>query len=147
MAMPTVFFDRFTIGDGCWQWTGRVDSDGYGRTSTGGHNFAHRLSYEIFIGPIPKGLTLDHLCRNRACVNPTHLEPVSMRVNALRGMGWAAIHARQTHCRQGHPFDQANTRPSVNRYGFPVRDCRACSSAASRRYRARMKTAVMAGMP
>jgi hypothetical protein len=71
--------------------------------------FGHRVSYEAFKGPIPDGLTIDHLCRNRACVNPEHLEPVTMRVNCLRGESPAAVHARKTHCPKGHEYSAENT--------------------------------------
>jgi hypothetical protein len=73
------------ISEGCWCWRGVIDRWGYGRITIGGRvGFAHRMSYEAFVGPIPDGLQIDHLCRNRACCNPEHLEPVTGLVNTRR---------------------------------------------------------------
>jgi hypothetical protein len=116
--------DHYHIApNGCWEWEGSKWK-GYGRINVDGRpRGAHRVLYEAIVGPIPPGLTLDHLCRNRSCVNPDHLEPVSMRVNTLRGIGPAAIHAAQTECIHGHPFDEANTYRKRN----GSRDCRTCN--------------------
>jgi hypothetical protein len=83
---------------------------------------AHRWSYEALVGPIPPGLEIDHLCRVRNCVNPSHLEPVTKAVNILRGESMSARHARQTHCKSGHPFDAENTRMTTD----GQRRCRTC---------------------
>lgn len=96
-----VEIDRET---GCWNWTAHTLS-GYGQLD---HRAAHRFSYEHHIGPIPDGLQIDHLCRNRRCVNPEHLEPVTQRENILRGEAPAAYLARQTHCKRGHEFTSDN---------------------------------------
>lgn len=116
--------------DGCWEWTKRRNEHGYGNVSVGsakdGTNrvkLAHRVSYECFVGPIPDGLTIDHLCRNRACVNPEHLEPVTHRVNVLRGTAQAAFNARKTHCLRGHEFTPENTYWQA---GGRKRSCRVC---------------------
>jgi len=110
---------------GCWEWLGFITLNGYGRTNFPGvkTRLAHRLVYELLVGPIPDGLTLDHLCRNRSCVNPAHLEPVTMKVNTLRGESFAAKNARKTHCKRGHEFTTANTYiiPSTG-----SRQCRPC---------------------
>lgn len=108
---------------GCLLWTGQIDKAGYGRR---GGRLAHRLVYEMEVGPVPDALPLDHLCRVTRCVNPLHLEPVSQRENLLRSpLTFQGRNARKTHCPQGHPYDEANTyRPP--RGG---RICRACSRA------------------
>lgn len=120
-------FLRRALGRDCWNWPARVDRDGYGRVMWNGRScLAHRVAYEVMSGPIPDGLQLDHLCRNRACVNPAHLEPVTQAENAARG-----VYARQTHCVAGHEYTPENTylRPNGNR------DCRACIRERSRRHR------------
>ncbi|MFD9789638.1 HNH endonuclease signature motif containing protein [Streptomyces sp. NPDC059070] len=117
---------------GCWEWTGHIKPNGYGQVRVGDrkHN-VHRLAYEVLVGPIPPGLVIDHLCRNRRCLRPDHLEPVTQRTNVLRGEGPAARNARSTHCVQGHTFDAVNTyvRPNGSR------DCRSCNADRNRRRR------------
>lgn len=94
--------------NGCWNWTGFLHN-GYGKICEDRKSrLAHRISYRIFKGPIPERLELDHLCRNTKCINPTHLEAVSHRVNVLRGNGATAKHARQTHCIRGHKLSGDN---------------------------------------
>jgi hypothetical protein len=103
---------------GCWEWTGRITPQGYGTISLAGKSHrAHRLSYEALVGPIPDGLGLDHLCRNRPCVNPDHLEPVTQSVNTKRGFGIGTKHSMVTHCPKGHEYDEFNTyeRPDGGR--------------------------------
>ena len=113
--------------DGCWIWMASRDSLGYGQINKGRHGEgvirAHRVAYELLVGPIPEGLELDHLCRVRACLNPTHLEPVTHRENVLRGTSPVARLARQTHCIHGHPLSGANLylRPDTG-----ARQCKAC---------------------
>lgn len=116
--------------DHCWFWTAAVNRNGYGLigVTVDGHRktrLAHRVSYEAFIGPIPDGMVLDHRCRNRACVRPDHLDPVTQEVNVRRG----ASTERRTHCGNGHEFTKANTRW--------VRVCITCSDAATERWKAR----------
>ena len=90
----------------CWLWTGSFS--GYGRIAEGGRYsktlLAHRVAYELLVGPIPEGLTIDHLCKNTRCVNPTHLEVVTFGVNVLRGDTVTGNNARKTHCNNGHPL-------------------------------------------
>lgn len=108
--------------DGCWWWIGARAAWGYGIMSVNRHVLrAHRAVYEAYVGPIPDGLTLDHLCRTPRCVNPAHLEPVTMRENVLRGATIPAANARRTHCSHGHPYNEQNTRYRGNR-----RECRVC---------------------
>lgn len=112
---------------GCWEWTAYRDDDGYGKfkVRAGFQQAAHRTSYELFVGPIPDGLQLDHLCRNPGCVNPEHLEPVTCEENIHRGDA-GQHNAAKTHCPQGHPYDEKNTRYGVQRRGRAIRQCRAC---------------------
>src|SRR5262245_23865205 len=109
--------DKVSMGyqDACWSVEGSGNGKGYRQVQWDGRlRYAHRVTYEILRGPIPAGLTLDHLCRNRGCCNPWHTEPVPNRVNVLRGQGHTARNARRTHCTHGHPFDEANTRHGRN---------------------------------
>lgn len=107
---------------GCWLWP--TDEKGYGYSWDGKKKMrAHRMSYEVFRGPIPTGLPLDHLCRVTCCVNPYHLQAVTIRENTMRGIGPAAWNAAKTHCKNGHPFSPENTH--VDRLGKRV--CRTCA--------------------
>jgi HNH endonuclease len=119
----------------CWEWQGCWASDGYGKVQLDGRGVgAHRVAWELTNGPIPAGLTIDHLCRNRRCVNPAHLEAVTQQVNVLRGTSSAAVNARRTHCVNGHEFTPENT------YLYNDgrrRVCRTCIFDRTRRYRRR----------
>lgn len=98
------------VPSGCWQWRRSLDSNGYGLIRVAGKTQkAHRVVYELEVGPIREGLVLDHVCRNRGCVNPTHLEVVTQQVNILRGEGLAAVQVQRTHCPKGHAYDDVNT--------------------------------------
>ena len=117
---------------GCWIWEGRLSPDGYAQTELmNGNRRVHRILYEVYRGPIPQGLTLDHLCRVRCCVNPGHLEIVSRGENTLRGFAPPAVNARKTHCRMGHEFTLENT--SLRKDGS--RNCKVCNLAISRRWK------------
>lgn len=111
-----------TYHTGCWSWPGR-ESFGYGRVEMDGRVLmVHRVVYERLRGPIPDGLCLDHLCRNRYCANPDHLEPVTQRENTLRGVGVTARNARKTHCLNGHEFDYISPKRGGRR-------CLTCNKA------------------
>lgn len=102
----------------CWLWTAGQRSTGYGSFHNGEKNVsAHRFAYEMQVGPIPHGMVLDHLCRTRLCVNPSHLEPITNAENVLRGVGHTAINARKSHCNKGHEYTPSNTytRPGGGR--------------------------------
>ena len=120
----------------CWEWSAGVGWNQYGRFWCNGKTLkAHRVSYEMLVGPIPKGLTIDHLCSNPRCVNPAHMEPVTMRENVMRGDTPAARNASKTSCVNGHPFDETNTYIT----SLGNRFCRACNKERSRRYRSYKK--------
>lgn len=112
---------------GCWLWTGSTHTKGYGYTSLRGRARAHRLTYEVLVAPIPHGLVLDHKCRVRCCVNPAHLEPVTHRVNLMRGETLAAANANKSVCVNGHEFTPENT--FIHHHGpnrAPTRGCIEC---------------------
>jgi hypothetical protein len=130
-------------GGDCWEWQGSLDAYGYGRFGHGkrwGTTAAHRISYFVLVGAIPRGLQIDHLCRVRHCVNPVHLEPVTSQVNTLRGNSVQAANAAKTHCEHGHEFTVNNTYWSRGRW----RKCRTCHRIQNRTRRAR---AAIGGTP
>jgi hypothetical protein len=127
------FLSKVNKTDACWLWLGAIDRDGYGRfdrphDSWGGS--AYRFAYEHWVGPLIKGMSIDHLCRVRACVNPAHLEQVSGPINKQRGLP-----SLLTYCTHGHPFDEANTY--WRRTGG--RGCRTCHRDSARERMRRMR--------
>jgi hypothetical protein len=121
----------------CWLWTSSLNRYGYAEMKINGRSrMAHRVAYELLVGPIPDGLQLDHLCRVRYCVNPAHLEPVTSAENTRRGESFAATNGSKTHCKRGHAFDDENTylwRGS--------RICKACRVDYSRERKRRIRAA------
>lgn len=138
------FLVKVNFTEDCWEWTATKNPKGYGRFRVGKVRQAHRWLWEQVVAPIPEGLELDHLCKNRGCVNPDHLEPVTHQVNvarakpnsvALKAM-WAERHAEQTRCSKGHEFTEENTAWYRNR-----RQCRTCNRDYRRQYNAARRAA------
>lgn len=128
--MAETFWSRVEKTDSCWLWRGAIGSGGYGTFSFRRVTYrAHRIAFVLAGGAIPLGLQLDHLCRVRACVNPSHLQVVTQRENILRGVSPIADYAKRTHCPKGHPYDMAYTYPSGKR-------CRACVACRRERIKA-----------
>lgn len=125
--------------DGCWLWTAGVDGHGYGQIHfKGRHRRAHRIAYELAVGPIPEGLVINHLCCTPRCVRPDHLETVSVAENNHYADHVLFIRSAVTHCKNGHEFTPENT------YIFPgrgSRDCRTCRRARMDAFRARRRGA------
>lgn len=128
MPRPPYWTKLRVLPTGCVEWTGSGRVNGYAKSNG---KFLHRAEYERLIGPVPDGLVLDHLCRNRACVNVAHLEPVTNGENVRRGDHWAR---RKTHCPAGHALEGENLYLHAGRRG-----CKACRRSACRAYRERVK--------
>lgn len=138
------FMRKVVVTDDCWLWTGARLPSGYGRIYSGERTEAgnpktlatHRVSYELFVAPIPEAMTIDHLCRNPQCVNPKHLEVVTMYDNLMRGTSIMAANKRKTHCKRGHRLSGDN----LVREGR-LRKCRTCrNDGQRRRYRLRTQS-------
>jgi hypothetical protein len=140
--LPRRFWSKVAVNGntGCWEWTA-AKTNGYGRYGIGPRRdyhllVAHRYAYSVLIGPVPDEMHCDHLCRNRQCVNPAHLEVVTQRENKLRGDGTTAVNAAKTHCTRGHELDGDNLRvilrPDVDGVARFIRKCRECTNMHSR---------------
>lgn len=132
ISIKEYFVQRINKTECCWLWSGSLTDGGYGKI---GHSkyrdaLAHRIAYELFKGPIPKGKQLDHLCRIRACVNPLHLEPVTLKQNVFRGVGITAKNRLKTSCCRGHDFTKENT--SFTEEGHRV--CKMCANIRSKKF-------------
>ena len=140
--LPRHLRRRISLSEaGCWLVSGSVSHHPMGYQSVSIDNrsrLAHRLSYEVIIGPIPEGLTLDHLCRVTNCVNPQHLEPVTAGENTLRGTAPSALNARKDQCKSGHDLTGENLyiRPDNGK-----RQCRRCQVRNDLKRKAKVRTA------
>ncbi len=143
---PKPLMDRFMRfvspepNTGCWLWIGASNSTGYGFIAYRGNAYgAHRMSHELYKGPIPDGFEIDHLCRVKSCVNPDHLEAVLPRVNLLRSTVQEVnrrLQLAKTHCPHGHPYSGDNlviAKVKHTRSGTQ-RICRTCRNACQRKY-------------
>jgi hypothetical protein len=130
------FWPKVEKGPGCWRWKAYMRPDGYGEFSVSHTENvgAHRYAYQLVRGPVPAGLQLDHLCRNRGCVNPWHLEPVTAQENTLRGTTLAAENAKKIHCPRGHLYSEQNTYHYSGR-----RFCRTCHRTKERDRKAKLQ--------
>lgn len=133
------FLSQVETTSGCWTWRGFLNDGGYGRfTIMGEPVYAHRFSHEHFVGAIPDGFEVDHLCKNPGCVRPSHLEAVAPRVNNLRSSSRAAENARRTHCVNGHELVGENVAITVSG-GVRRRRCRVCSRLRTAEWKARQR--------
>lgn len=134
LPLAVRFWNKVETKEGCWRWLGGLDAHGYAQIGGGppDHRMlkGHRVAYELVRGAIPSGLVIDHLCRNKACVNPWHMEPVSNAENVRRAAAWVVL---KTRCKHGHAYDDKNT------YRMPSgwRDCKQCVRERGVKYRAK----------
>lgn len=137
MLTPMQFYvlTRISFRGECWEWDKATDKDGYGIGWWKKKIPAHRISFHAFVYEPSSGQHIDHLCRNRLCVNPLHLEEVTLQENNSRGNSPSALNARKTHCVNGHEFSLENTRNRAD----GKRDCRICFNTRRRENRARLR--------
>ncbi len=127
------FWSKVQKTDNCWLWLGCLDGTGYGRIFWKNHKMlqAHRFAYELLVDKIPENLQCDHICRNRSCVNPAHIELVTNKINTLRGISFAAENFKKTHCPKGHILSDDNIYPSIKKRG--KRSCKICQRGRNKR--------------
>lgn len=133
------FWSKVNKTESCWEWIASKASGGYGMFAINHDKLvrAHVFAYQTMVGEIPEGLVLDHLCRNRICVNPAHLEPVTRRENVLRGETLPAKNLQKTHCPNGHLLAGENLSPAHLKRGG--RTCRICLNQREMGYRQKRK--------
>jgi len=127
---------RQIADDGCWLWPGQKTLAGYGqmRTGPGQRDYTHRISYRLLVAPIPEGTEIDHLCRNRLCYNPEHLEAVTHRENVARGEAPGAVARAKNRCKRGHDMSDAYVRKATGH-----RRCRTCELASQAARKTRLR--------
>lgn len=134
LTLEERFWIKVNKTETCWLWTAFLDNKGYGKFQVGKQSQrAHRFSYELLVEPIPQGLQIDHLCKIRNCVNPAHLEAVTLQENVRRSSVGSNFRDR-THCANGHEYTAENT---VRRAGVHGRQCKTCDRAKTNRYQAK----------
>lgn len=145
-GLTPAFWSKFSFDgvDGCWLWDAAIFRDtGYGAVRWHGRTrAAHAVAYEELVGPVPSGLELDHVCRNRACVNPAHLQPVTHIENVRRALPFRAPFVRSAVCRNGHPRDESNLRLTPRGWAR----CKACAREKQRHYIQRRRLADFLGV-
>lgn len=125
---PQTIFGLVDFTNECWEWLGSKYQNGYGKYN---RSMAHRVSYELTKGHVPEDMCLDHLCKNRSCVNPEHLEIVTLVENVMRGESQHALNAKKSYCKNGHEFTLKNTYRRKDR---ATRECKTCRNAAGTKY-------------